>query len=117
MELPKLTKKQTLFYNFVKDFIKSNNYSPSYREIAAGLGYKSISTVAEHIENLIKLGYLYKKDNSARSLEVVTHFKKQEIDLIKQIEFRYNQLDELEKNKVDKAIKILNIDELNNLIK
>ncbi len=39
------------------------------------LGYKSVSTVAIHINGLISKGYLHKRDNSARSLEVVTtHF-------------------------------------------
>jgi len=36
------------------------------------LGYKSVSTVAVHIDGLITKGYLRKRDNSARSLEVVT---------------------------------------------
>ena len=37
-----------------------------------GMGYKSVSTVAIHIDGLITKGYLRKRDNSARSLEVVT---------------------------------------------
>jgi repressor LexA len=36
------------------------------------LGYKSVSTVAVHIDGLIAKGYLRKRDRSARSLEVVT---------------------------------------------
>jgi hypothetical protein len=36
------------------------------------LGYKSVSTVAIHIDGLIGKGYLRKRDNSARSLEVIT---------------------------------------------
>lgn len=35
------------------------------------LDYKSVSTVATHIDGLITRGYLRKRDNSARSLEVV----------------------------------------------
>ncbi len=111
----KLTKKQKIFYDFIVNFIKDNGYSPSYREIAAGLNYKSIATVSEHIENLINLNYLYKKDNSARSLEVVTNFD-QEIKLFEQIKIRYQQLDQLDKTKVNKAFKILNIDQLNEII-
>lgn len=37
-----------------------------------GLGYKSVSTVATHVDNLIAAGWLRKKDNSARSLELVS---------------------------------------------
>lgn len=36
-----------------------------------GLGYTSVSTVANHIDNLIDKGFLKKQDNSARSLEVI----------------------------------------------
>lgn len=35
------------------------------------LDYKSVSTVAIHIDNLISKGYLRKRDRSARSLEVL----------------------------------------------
>lgn len=66
------TKKQKELLQFVDGFIKEHGYGPSYREVMNGLGYKSVSTVAVHIEGLITKGYLRKRDNSARSLEVVT---------------------------------------------
>lgn len=37
------------------------------------LDYKSVSTVAVHVDNLITKGHLLKRDHSARSLEVVNH--------------------------------------------
>ena len=68
----KLTKKQTLVYDFIADFIKNNDgRSPSYRDICAGLGLSSVSAVAEHVDNLVKLGALRKIPGEARSLEVV----------------------------------------------
>lgn len=66
------TKKQKELLSFVDEFIKEHGYGPSYREVMNGLGYKSVSTVAVHIDGLISKGYLRKRDNSARSLEVVT---------------------------------------------
>jgi repressor LexA len=66
------TKRQKELLDFVADFIQEHGYGPSYREVMAGLGYKSVSTVAIHINGLIARGYLRKRDNSARSLEVVT---------------------------------------------
>ena len=66
------SKRQRELLNFVDSFIKGHGYGPSYREIMRGLGYKSVSTVAVHIDNLIAKGYVNKRDNSARSLEVVT---------------------------------------------
>jgi len=66
------TKKQRELLTFVDNFIQGHGYGPSYREVMRGMGYKSVSTVATHIDGLIAKGYLHKRDNSARSLEVVT---------------------------------------------
>ena len=66
------SKKQQELLQFIDNFIKGNGYGPSYREVMRGLGYKSVSTVAIHINGLIEKGYLRKKDHSARSIEVVT---------------------------------------------
>lgn len=66
------TKRQRELLNWVDEFIKEHGYGPSYREVMAGLGYKSVSTVAIHINGLIERGYLRKRDNSARTLEVVS---------------------------------------------
>ena len=65
------TKKQKELLSFIDSFIKGNGYGPSYREIMRALDYKSVSTVATHIDGLIARGWLIKKDNSARTLEVV----------------------------------------------
>jgi len=65
------SKKQRELLSFIDGFIKGNGYGPSYREVMRALDYKSVSTVAVHIDGLIKRGLLYKKDHSARSLEVV----------------------------------------------
>ena len=65
------TKKQKELLSFIDGFIKGNGYGPSYREIMRALDYKSVSTVATHIDGLIARGWLIKKDNSARTLEVV----------------------------------------------
>ncbi len=66
------TKRQKELLNFVDGFIQGHGYGPSYREIMRALGYKSVSTVAVHIDGLMTKGYLRKRDRSARSLEVVT---------------------------------------------
>ena len=72
MQKERASKKQQELLSFVDGFIKGNGYGPSYREIMRALGYKSVSTVAIHIDNLIAKGYLSRGDNSARSLEVVS---------------------------------------------
>lgn len=65
------TKKQKLLLTYIEGFIREHGYSPSYREIMNGMNYNSVATVALHVNNLIKRGHLRKRENSARSLEVV----------------------------------------------
>jgi SOS-response transcriptional repressor LexA len=66
------TKRQKELLDYVDNFIQEHGYGPSYREVMNAIGYKSVSTVAIHINGLIQKGFLRKTDNSARSLEVVT---------------------------------------------
>ncbi len=72
MKRENTTKKQRELLNYLAEFIKANDYAPSYREVMKALNYKSVSTVANHIDSLITKGYLSKRDNSARSLEIVS---------------------------------------------
>ena len=65
------SKKQRELFEFIRDFIKEHGYGPSYREVMRALDYKSVSTVAIHVDSLITKGMLQKTDHSARSLEVV----------------------------------------------
>ncbi|MFO0782024.1 MAG: hypothetical protein U0524_04035 [Candidatus Saccharimonadales bacterium] len=65
------TKKQRELLTYIESFIAEHGYSPSYREIMSAQNYNSVATVALHVNNLIKRGHLRKRENSARSLEVV----------------------------------------------
>ncbi len=67
----KLTKKQALIIDFIKEYLARTGESPSYREIMSALGLSSVSAVAEHIDNLVAKGALKKIPGAARSLEVV----------------------------------------------
>lgn len=72
MTTGRATKKQQELLSFIDGFIKGNGYGPSYREVMRALGYKSVSTVASHVDALIAKGYLRKGDDySARSIEVI----------------------------------------------
>ena len=65
------SQKQHALLEYIDGFITENDYAPSYREVMRALNYKSVSTVAKHIDGLIERGWLVKRDNSARSVEVV----------------------------------------------
>jgi len=65
------SKKQRELLSFIEGFIAGHGYGPSYREVMRALNYKSVSTVAIHINALVTKGHLRRRDRSARSLEVV----------------------------------------------
>lgn len=76
------TKKQRVLLKFIQDFSIDHEYSPSYREIQRAMGLKSVSAVAEHIDNCVKAGFLKKIPNAARTLEVIpleTHEETQKL--------------------------------------
>lgn len=77
MSQNRFTKKQKQLYDFIVNFIKQHGFSPTFREIAAGLGYKSIATVAKHIDNLVAAGCLIKTDRVGRSLELAGQVRQQ----------------------------------------
>ena len=123
------SKRQRELLNFVDGFIQGHGYGPSYREIMRALGYKSVSTVAVHIDGLMAKGYLRKRDRSARSLEVVTtHLDDaplrkgptpaQEKWIINVITTKFDELDNMHKPEtLDElyvlvgALKVLGLDE------
>ncbi len=66
-----VTRRQKEVLDFLTDFVKRNEYSPSYDEIARGLGLKSLATVHKHITNLANKGLLQRSHNRSRSIDVL----------------------------------------------
>src|SRR5271170_4104398 len=66
-----VTRRQKEVLDFLTDFVKRNEYSPSYDEIARGLGLKSLATVHKHITNLANKGMLQRSHNRSRSIDVI----------------------------------------------
>ena len=92
----KLTKKQKRLMDFLAEFIAEHDYSPSYREIASGLGLKSPASVAEHIDNLVALGFLKREEGSARSLVIIDRSFPETTELFKQrLEFATDEESEI----------------------
>jgi repressor LexA len=56
--------------DFLSKFIDQHGYSPSYEEIAAGLGLASLATVHKHVQALEAKQYLRRSYNHSRSLEI-----------------------------------------------
>ncbi|MDR2336719.1 MAG: hypothetical protein LBE03_01290 [Candidatus Nomurabacteria bacterium] len=85
----KPTKKQRAILDFIEQFLAENKISPTYREIMDGLGYHSVATVAEHIDNMVAKGLLNKTNFQARTIESTSNMKMEvdfETEIEKQIE-------------------------------
>lgn len=73
-----LTRRQKEVMDFLSQFINNNGYSPSYEEIASGLGLASLATVHKHIQALESKQYLRRSYNHSRSLEVAERYSNEE---------------------------------------
>lgn len=65
-----LTRRQKEVMDFLAKFLEQHGYSPSYEEIATGLGLASLATVHKHIQALEAKQYLRRSYNHSRSLEI-----------------------------------------------
>ena len=65
------TKKQQELLDYIASYTYEHGYSPTYREIMTALKKKSVSAVAEHVQNCVDRGFLEKTDNVQRSLRVI----------------------------------------------
>ena len=66
-----ITKRQKEVIDFLSSFTSKHGYSPSYEEIAEGLGLNSLATVHKHVTNLQTKGLLQRAHNRSRSIDVV----------------------------------------------
>ena len=64
-----LTERQRRVIDFIAGFLREHGYSPSFQEIAEGVGLNSIATVHKHIATLERKGYVKRGHNQSRSLE------------------------------------------------
>jgi repressor LexA len=74
-----LTRRQKEVMDFLSSFIDQKGYSPSYEEIASGLGLASLATVHKHIQALEAKQYLRRSYNHSRSLEVGERYVTEEL--------------------------------------
>ncbi len=65
-----LTRRQKEVMDFLYGFIDKHGYSPSYEEVASGLGLASLATVHKHIQALEAKQYLRRSYNHSRSVEI-----------------------------------------------
>ena len=66
-----LDKRAQAVYDFVREAVSTKGYPPSLREIGAGVGLTSPSSVKHQMDKLERLGLLRRDPNRPRAIEVV----------------------------------------------
>ncbi len=66
-----LTPIQERVLRYIEGFIKDHGYPPTVREVARAFGYRSPLSAKQHIDALVRKGYLRKRPFQSRGIEVV----------------------------------------------
>jgi len=73
-----LTPRQKEVLDFLVNYVERTGYSPSFEEIADGLKLASLATVHKHVTALEQKGYLKRRHNESRSIEVMDTYREAE---------------------------------------
>jgi len=65
-----MTEKQEKIYNIIKEFIASNGYAPTIRELCEITGLSSTSTIHSHLKKLCDNGYISYIHDKKRSIKI-----------------------------------------------
>lgn len=66
-----MTKREAEVYNFIKNFIAENHYSPSVREIALGIYSNSLHHIHDVLYRLRDKGYINFKPKTPRTITII----------------------------------------------
>ena len=66
-----LTKRQKEVLDFLVRFLDRKGYAPSFEEMAHSLKLSSLATVHKHVANLERKGFIRRRYNQSRSIDVV----------------------------------------------
>lgn len=64
-------RKQRQILDFISQYIQKNGYAPTLQEIADAINVKSLATVHEHLQALIKKRLIRKYEGMVRGIEVL----------------------------------------------
>ena len=66
-----LTKKQKELYDYLKNYISSNEISPSFEEMKSAVNLKSKSGIHRLITSLEERGFIKRLKHKARAMEII----------------------------------------------
>ena len=68
---PTLYKKQRQILDYLRDYIQERGHSPTLAEIAKAIGVRSLATVHEHLQTLVRKGVIRRYEGIVRGIEVL----------------------------------------------
>lgn len=71
MTMEPLTRRQVEILDYLRDYLAEKGCAPSHEEIAEHFGYRSISSVAEHLRTLQEKGYILRTPGRSRALRLL----------------------------------------------
>lgn len=69
--MTKLSKRQQMILDYIKDEVQKKGYPPSVREIAQAVGLASSSTVHGHLARIESKGYIRRDPTKPRAIEIL----------------------------------------------
>ncbi len=65
-----LTFKQQRVLNVVREYLSSENRSPTLEQLRSNLGFSSLRTVTQYLDILERKGYIVRRKNASRNIEL-----------------------------------------------
>jgi len=76
-----LTKRQKEVLDYLREYIGTHGYAPTFEEIGRHFGLSSVATVHKHLTNLERKGLIQRRWNYSRAIELVPEKKLAAVEL------------------------------------
>ena len=77
-----LTAAQDELFQWIKDYIRDFNHSPSIRQMMEGMGLKSPAPIQSRLKHLQEKGYISWQEGRARTLQLVDNLVKKNVPIL-----------------------------------
>ena len=77
-----LTDKEKFVFDFICEFQKTSGYSPTFDDIAKGMGIKAKSTIHNYIKRLKEKGYIHIPEGRRKYIEIIKPSNTHSIPLV-----------------------------------
>ena len=78
----RLTDAQNELFEWIKDYIKNFNHSPSIRQMMTAMGLKSPAPIQSRLKHLQEKGYISWQEGKARTLQLISEIKDGSIPIL-----------------------------------